>query len=34
MVVDKPHFLPMTPAGRFLHETLLVRLKKKLGVPT
>ena len=33
VVVDKPHFLPMTPAGRFLRETLLVRLKDKLGVP-
>ena len=32
VVVDKPHFLPMTPAGRFLHETLLVRLKNKLGI--
>ncbi|MET0321380.1 MAG: pseudouridine synthase [Duganella sp.] len=31
VVVDKPHFLPMTPTGRFLHETLLVRLKKTLG---
>ncbi|MES2351581.1 MAG: pseudouridine synthase [Pseudomonadota bacterium] len=31
VVVDKPHFLPMIPTGRFLHETLLVRLKKKLG---
>ena len=30
LVVDKPHFLPVVPAGRFLHETLLVRLKKKL----
>ena len=29
LVVDKPHFLPVVPAGRFLHETLLVRLKKK-----
>jgi tRNA pseudouridine32 synthase/23S rRNA pseudouridine746 synthase len=29
LVVDKPHFLPVTPSGRFLHETLLVRLKKK-----
>lgn len=27
LVVDKPHFLPVIPAGRFLHETLLVRLK-------
>jgi tRNA pseudouridine32 synthase/23S rRNA pseudouridine746 synthase len=33
LVVDKPHFLPMTPSGRFLHETLLVRLKRKLGLP-
>ncbi len=32
VVVDKPHFLPMNPAGRFLHETLLVRLKDKLGL--
>jgi tRNA pseudouridine32 synthase/23S rRNA pseudouridine746 synthase len=32
LVVDKPHFLPMIPAGRFLHETLLVRLKKKYGL--
>jgi tRNA pseudouridine32 synthase/23S rRNA pseudouridine746 synthase len=32
VVVDKPHFLPMMPAGRFLHETLLVRLKHKLGL--
>jgi tRNA pseudouridine32 synthase/23S rRNA pseudouridine746 synthase len=31
VVVDKPHFLPMIPSGRFLHETLLVRLKKTLG---
>jgi tRNA pseudouridine32 synthase/23S rRNA pseudouridine746 synthase len=28
LVADKPHFLPVAPAGRFLHETLLVRLKK------
>ena len=31
LVVDKPHFLPTTPGGRFLHESLLVRLKRKLG---
>jgi tRNA pseudouridine32 synthase/23S rRNA pseudouridine746 synthase len=29
LVADKPHFLPVIPAGHFLHETLLVRLKKK-----
>ncbi|HEU4844358.1 MAG TPA: pseudouridine synthase [Burkholderiaceae bacterium] len=31
LVVDKPHFVPMIPTGRFLHESLLVRLKKRLG---
>jgi tRNA pseudouridine32 synthase/23S rRNA pseudouridine746 synthase len=33
LVVDKPHFLPMIPTGRFLHETLLVRLKAQLELP-
>lgn len=33
VVADKPHFLPTIPTGRFLHETLLVRLKKKLNLP-
>ncbi|MBC3886398.1 pseudouridine synthase [Undibacterium griseum] len=33
LVADKPHFLPVTPGGRFLHETLLVRLKKETGLP-
>jgi tRNA pseudouridine32 synthase/23S rRNA pseudouridine746 synthase len=32
LVVDKPHFLPTIPTGRFVQETLLVRLKKKLGL--
>ena len=32
LVVDKPHFLPVTPSGRFLKETLLVRLKQKTGL--
>ena len=31
LVVDKPHFLTVTPGGRFLQETLLVRLKKQTG---
>jgi tRNA pseudouridine32 synthase/23S rRNA pseudouridine746 synthase len=31
VVVDKPHFLPVIPSGRFLHETLLVRLRKTLA---
>lgn len=33
LVVDKPHFVPMIPTGRFLRETLLVRLKRKLELP-
>ena len=32
LVVDKPHFLPVVPTGRYLHETLLVRLKRQLGI--
>ena len=32
VVTDKPHFLPVIPAGRFLQETLLVRLKRRLGI--
>ncbi len=32
LVVDKPHFLPVTPGGRFLHQTLLVRLKRRTGI--
>jgi tRNA pseudouridine32 synthase/23S rRNA pseudouridine746 synthase len=32
LVADKPHFLPVIPGGRFLHETLLVRLKKKFSL--
>lgn len=34
VVADKPHFLPVTPKGRYLHETLLVRLKRRLGIDT
>jgi tRNA pseudouridine32 synthase / 23S rRNA pseudouridine746 synthase len=34
VVADKPHFLPVTPSGNYLQETLLVRLKKKLGIDT
>jgi tRNA pseudouridine32 synthase / 23S rRNA pseudouridine746 synthase len=34
LVADKPHFLPVTPSGRHLQETLLVRLKRKLGSDT
>ncbi len=31
LVVDKPHFLPVMPAGRFVQETLLTRLQRRLG---
>jgi len=30
LVADKPHFLPVIPSGKYLHETLLVRLKHRL----
>jgi tRNA pseudouridine32 synthase/23S rRNA pseudouridine746 synthase len=32
LVVDKPHFLPVVPSGGYLTETVLVRLKDKLGL--
>ena len=31
VVADKPHFLPVMPAGRFVRETLLARLQARLG---
>ncbi|MEO8155121.1 MAG: pseudouridine synthase [Rhizobacter sp.] len=34
VVADKPHFLPVIPSGRYLQQTLLVRLKRKLGIDT
>jgi len=32
LVADKPHFLPVTPSGLYLHQTLLNRLKKTTGI--
>jgi tRNA pseudouridine32 synthase/23S rRNA pseudouridine746 synthase len=32
LVADKPHFLPVVPAGRFSRETLLARLKMRTGL--
>ena len=32
LVVDKPHFLPVLPSGKYLQETVLTRLKNRLGV--
>lgn len=34
VVADKPHFLPVVPTGRYLQHSLLVRLKRKLGIET
>lgn len=34
VVADKPHFLPVTPKGRYVQQTLLTRLKKRLGIAT
>lgn len=34
VVADKPHFLPVTPSGHYLQETLLVRLKNRLNLDT
>lgn len=33
LVADKPHFLPVMPSGRYLQETLLVRLKREFDQP-
>ncbi|MEZ5663340.1 MAG: pseudouridine synthase [Burkholderiaceae bacterium] len=32
LVADKPHFLPVTPTGRFVLQSLLVRLKQATGL--
>ncbi len=31
LIVDKPHFLPVIPSGKYVNETLLYRLKKKFN---
>jgi tRNA pseudouridine32 synthase/23S rRNA pseudouridine746 synthase len=33
VVADKPHFLPVTPGGRYVQQTLLVRLQRRLALP-
>ena len=33
VVIDKPHFLPTTPGGRYIQETALVRLRNHLDLP-
>lgn len=32
LVVDKPHFLPVIPSGRYVRQSLLVRLKNSTGI--
>lgn len=32
LVADKPHFLPVTPGGRFVNECLLNRLRERTGI--
>lgn len=34
LVVDKPHGMPVVPSGRYLQQTLLVQLKRALGIDT
>jgi tRNA pseudouridine32 synthase/23S rRNA pseudouridine746 synthase len=34
LIADKPHFLPVTPVGPYIQETLLVRLRNKTQIPT
>ncbi|NDC60704.1 MAG: pseudouridine synthase [Betaproteobacteria bacterium] len=32
LVADKPHFMPVTPGGHYLHNSLLVQLKQLTGL--
>jgi tRNA pseudouridine32 synthase/23S rRNA pseudouridine746 synthase len=34
VAVDKPHGMPVTPGGRWLHQTVLVRARQQLGIET
>lgn len=33
VVADKPHFLPVTPSGQYVEQTLLARVARRLGNP-
>lgn len=33
LIADKPHFLPVTPVGQYVRETLLARLIRRTGNP-
>ncbi|HEY1394688.1 pseudouridine synthase [Roseateles sp.] len=32
LIADKPHFLPVTPKGRYVQQTLLTRLRRETGL--
>lgn len=32
LIADKPHFLPVTPGGQYIEQTLLTRLKRSTGI--
>lgn len=34
LVADKPHFMPVTPTGRYVRHSLMVRLKARTGIDT
>ncbi len=34
LVADKPHFMPVTPTGRYVRHSLMVRLKRRTGIDT
>jgi tRNA pseudouridine32 synthase/23S rRNA pseudouridine746 synthase len=33
LVADKPHFMPVTPGGRYVQQSLLVQLKQQFNLP-
>lgn len=33
VVADKPHFMPVTPGGQYVQQSLLVQLKQELNLP-
>ncbi len=33
VVADKPHFMPVTPGGHYVQQSLLVQLKQQLNLP-
>jgi len=33
LVADKPHFMPVTPSGRYVQQSLLVQLKQQFNLP-